>query len=207
MALEKATITNTITNDVVTVNFNPQQYALSRSNVFAEVGIPGLESPIIQFCRGNARVLTMDLFFDTYEANSDVRELIDPVTALMAIDPETHAPPVCLFSWGNLLFECIIESINKKFDMFFSSGIPARATLSVTFKEYKPPEQQALEAPEETGAVTRTHTVKQGDTLWAIAGKEYGKPTLWPKIADANGIDDPKKLQIGTVLTIPPLDS
>jgi len=33
--------------------------------------------------------------------------------------------------------------------------------------------------------------VKQGDTLAWIAGKEYGNPSEWRIIADANGIDDP----------------
>ena len=46
-------------------------------------------------------------------------------------------------------------------------------------------------------------TVVKGDTLWDIAVKYYGDGGKWKKIAEANGVTDPKKLKIGTVLEIP----
>lgn len=46
----------------------------------------------------------------------------------------------------------------------------------------------------------RTYKVVKGDTLSAI-GKKFG--VAWQKIAELNGIADPKKLQIGTVLKLP----
>lgn len=50
----------------------------------------------------------------------------------------------------------------------------------------------------------QSYTVVRGDTLWAIAGRFYGDPLQWRRIADANGITVPKLLQVGKVLTIPP---
>lgn len=50
----------------------------------------------------------------------------------------------------------------------------------------------------------RTHVVKAGETLAAIAGRFYGKANDWPKIATANGIRDPRTLRVGATLTIPP---
>lgn len=50
-----------------------------------------------------------------------------------------------------------------------------------------------------------TYTVKKGDTLWAIAKRYYNNPMRWPKIADRNGVKNPKLLQIGTRLVIPRL--
>lgn len=49
----------------------------------------------------------------------------------------------------------------------------------------------------------RTYTVKRGDTLWGISIKYYGTGVHWKRIADANGVSDPRKLQIGKVLRIP----
>jgi LysM repeat protein len=49
----------------------------------------------------------------------------------------------------------------------------------------------------------KSYTVKKGDTLWDLAVKYYGDGTQWKKIAKANGVKDPKKLQIGTKLKIP----
>lgn len=49
----------------------------------------------------------------------------------------------------------------------------------------------------------RRHTVRAGETLSAIAAIYYGTAAVWARIADANGIRDPRKLQVGQVLTIP----
>lgn len=54
-------------------------------------------------------------------------------------------------------------------------------------------------------AVPKTVTVKAGDSLWAYAVKYYGEGALWSKIAAANGITNPDRLQIGMVVSIPEL--
>lgn len=56
---------------------------------------------------------------------------------------------------------------------------------------------------ENAPAAGGSETVKKGTTLWALAVKYYGDGTKWTKISQANGGVDPKKLKIGTVLTIP----
>lgn len=48
-----------------------------------------------------------------------------------------------------------------------------------------------------------TYTVKKGDTLSGIAAKLLGDASKWTLIAQANGIKDPSKLQVGQVLKIP----
>ena len=48
----------------------------------------------------------------------------------------------------------------------------------------------------------RTYTVKKGDTLWDITCRFYGDGTKWGSIAAKNGVADPRKLQIGKVLTL-----
>ena len=45
--------------------------------------------------------------------------------------------------------------------------------------------------------------MKRGDTLSSIAAKFYRDASKWRKIADANGIRDPKNLKIGQKLRIP----
>ena len=48
----------------------------------------------------------------------------------------------------------------------------------------------------------QTYTVKKGDTLWDIACRFYGDGTKWGRIAAKNGVTNPRKLQIGKVLTL-----
>jgi len=49
------------------------------------------------------------------------------------------------------------------------------------------------------------HVVRSGDRLDNIAAKEYGDAGNWRPIAEANNLDDPRRLQPGHVLIIPPL--
>src|SRR5439155_14441149 len=113
--LEKALITNTVTGQRIPVMFNPEEYTVNRDINYAQIGVPGLSAPVIQFVHGNMQTLEMELFLDTYEshkegsralnaAGDDVRELARKVTDLMNIDPATHAPPVLLFTWSSLSF-------------------------------------------------------------------------------------------------------
>lgn len=48
-----------------------------------------------------------------------------------------------------------------------------------------------------------THTFKDGDTLWELAARHYGDPTLYPVLLQVNGIDNPRTILNGTVIVIP----
>lgn len=50
---------------------------------------------------------------------------------------------------------------------------------------------------------TDTYTIQAGDTLWDIAEKAYGDPYLWPKIFNANSIQNPDLIYSGDKLVIP----
>lgn len=214
--LAKAYLMNKKNEFRVPFLFNPNEVTIEKTNQYAETSIPGLPSSTFQFVKGGARTLTMDLFFDTYEQEKDVRGYTDMITGwdsgsmeakgLMDIDSDLHAPPICLFVWGSFIFQCIIERVTKKFTMFLPDGIPVRATLNVTLKEYKDIETQLKETKFQSADRTKTWHVKQGDTLWFIAAQEYGDPALWRPIADLNRIYNPRLLKPGMDLEIPPLE-
>jgi nucleoid-associated protein YgaU len=202
MALEKAAIKRHIPpGETIEVLFNPNEYRLNVSNQFAEVAIPGLAAPLVQFGRGNASTLSMRLFFDTYEQRTDVRLYTGKVIKLMTIDPSLHAPPVCMFVWGKLEFVGVLERADQSFTLFLPNGIPVRAALDVSFKEFFDGKKQA--GLLESADFAKRYTVQRGDTLSSIAGVEYGDHALWRLIAEENGLDDPLALQPGQVLVIP----
>lgn len=55
-----------------------------------------------------------------------------------------------------------------------------------------------------TSQISGHYTVVNGDTLWSIAQRAYDNPYKWTVIAQANKIANPRKLAVGTILTIPP---
>lgn len=209
MALEKAyiqplNVDGSPKGDRIVVLFNPAEYSIQKSNQFAETPLLGLPTPIRQFTSGGAETLTLDLFFDTYEKGEDVRTHTDKVAGLLSIDLDLHAPPTLKFIWGKLEFKCVLEQVTKKFTMFLSDGTPVRATLSVTFKEYKTLQEQL--SPKASADRTKRRILREGDSLWLMAAREYDDPAQWRPIADKNEIDNPRMLRPGVELTIPPLE-
>jgi hypothetical protein len=197
------------------VQFNPTEYTLAKGAQIAEIAIYGIDSPILQFIRGQNEKLTLDLFFDTTtngnglgDGADDVTKLTNPFYQLVKIQPKTHAPPRVRFTWGQgLSFKGIVENVQRKFTLFNPNGVPLRATLNVSFREYKTLEEQVAELNLQSADHSKTRVIQKGDTLSHIAAEEYNDPSAWRAIADANpDITNPRMLKPGAVLLIPPLD-
>ena len=197
-------------SDPIEVLFNPSQYSIDKSNQFASIAIPGRQSPIIQFVRGESETLSLDLFFDTYtyHDSEDVRNYTNRITNLLNIDGEIHAPPVCSFIWGPAgkdkpYFKGIIEKANTTFIMFLHDGTPVRARMNLTMRQYQEIESKLkLSSPDKT----KRTILKDTDSLWILAFKEYSDPSKWKEIAKINDIDDPLSLPVGKEIIIPKLD-
>lgn len=196
------------TRDDIEILYYPPEYSMEKSNTFAEISIPGLDAPYIQFIKGNAGSVTLEAFYDTYEKGTDVREYVNKLTDLMKIDPDLHAPPPLLFHWGMESanpFYCVLERVSRRFTMFREDGIPVRARISITLKEFKKglsEGERTLQSPDKT----KIYTVIEGDSLWRIAYALYGDPLLWRPIAARNKIENPRFLRAGDELIIPSLE-
>ncbi|MEP6859879.1 MAG: peptidoglycan-binding protein [Deltaproteobacteria bacterium] len=206
------------------VQFNPTELSFQKQMKYAEIAIPGLDAPLQQFVRGEAEKLTLELFFDSTDKGTglgatSVTAQTDKVFSLARINKETHAPPIVTVGWSShfpgdsLLapfagqkrnsFDGVIESINQKFTLFSPEGIPLRATVNLTIREYRKLEDQIKKLNLQSPDRTHSHTLKGGETLSAVAGEEWNRPGEWRHIADANDLDDPRRLRVGTFLTIP----
>lgn len=216
--------------DPLIVNYNPTEYTLNKGAQLAEIAIPGLDSPILQFVRGQTETLSLDLFFDTTEAGMDdsavsVTTVTDQFYQLIKIDGTTHAPPIVFFSWGMQFpgqrpyasmglgtgsqqrhgFKCVVESVRQRYTLFSPQGIPLRATLTVSLKEYKTLAEQIAEINAQSANHSNTHLVQAGETLAQISASVYNDPTQWRAIANQNNLLNPLNLTPGQMLDIPPL--
>jgi nucleoid-associated protein YgaU len=113
-----------------------------------------------------------------------------------------------LFVWGSLSIKAIVESVTQKFTLFNPTGLPLRATLSVTFREYKTLQDQLAELNLQSPDHTKRRVVRQYDTLNRIATEEYKDPHQWRLIAlnNAQVLSSFRRLVPGTVLIIPPIE-
>jgi nucleoid-associated protein YgaU len=101
-------------------------------------------------------------------------------------------------------FQCVVESVRQRFTLFDETGTPLRATLSVSLREYKTLDEQLRQIRFRSPDHTRTHVVRRGETIAAIAASAYDDPGRWRVIALHNGIEDPLALEPGRVLELPP---
>lgn len=187
--------------------FNPTEYQLQKANNFAEISIPGLETPPIQYIRGASEKLTADLLLDTSDTLEDVREkYVNNLRDLMNINDKLHAPPIVRFTWAKQTFKGVMESCNVTYLMFTPEGIPLRAKVSISLKEYRPVEVQLKETPRSSPDVEKQYVVRRGDTLSNIAAGVYRDPSVWREIARANAIRDPRTIEPGRILMLPRLE-
>lgn len=202
MSLEKASITNKNNNETIFFMFNPENYSFSKSSSFNEIAIPGRDAPIIQFSKGNVRTLNLELMFDTYETQEDVRSYTEAIENLLYIDESTQATPICIFNWGSFTFTCVVESANTKFEMFLRTGVPVRASLSLALKEYSNDKEENF-----TSSVSKNteieYTIKSQDSIQKITSQNSNNSISWKEVAAYNSIEDPINLEMGISIKIP----
>lgn len=216
--LVKATITvleGSEKGKVVAALFNPSEYSFDRSNSYKATPVPGLGAPLLQFVNGEADHLNIELLLDDFTdpqgprngkpVDAPVATRLKQLGHLLEIDRDLHAPPPVRFNWGPLEFVAVIEKIGRKVTKFRPDGTPARATVSVSFKEYRTLRQQLEDPRRESADKTKRRVVVGGDALWMIAAREYDDPREWVRIAEANDLDDPRDIAPGDWLEVPPI--
>lgn len=190
--------------------FNPTEYGLDKSATFAEIAIPGLEEPLLQFTHGASRRLNLELLLDGTKVDDpiDVAANSRDLQRLAEMLPERHAPPRVKVIWSQaLIFKAVVESVQCRFTLFSVDGKPLRARVTLALRSYRPLADQLRELNLQSPDHSKVRRVRRGDTLALIAFEAYGDATQWRTIAAANAatIADPRRLVVGSILQVPPL--
>lgn len=209
------------------IQYNPTELSFEKQAQIAEITIPGLDAPIQQFVRGNAEKLTLEIFCDTTDDGTGVNarsvtEETDKYYQLTKIIPTRHAPPTVTFywndkfpganldeKWGNQRrnsFTGVAESVRQRFTMFSVEGVPLRATVTLVLREYRTIDEQIHQINPSSPDRTHSHVLRVGETLSAVAARYYDRSGEWRRIADRNGLEDPRRLQPGQVLQVPRIE-
>lgn len=219
-------------DDAFEVLYNPESYTLSRSVQYRPPDGFSVEQPSVQFIIGGLDQLTCRLFFDTLSSGNevggsagdkqsffnnsakpaiekqiDVRNYTQRVTNLLLVHPDLHRPQKVELKWSSLQFSGYLVWCSQNFVKFNEQGMPVRAWLDCSFLEAR----SQLAAKLGTGKslnspdTTKFHTVSQGESLWSLSTEAYGQPDQWRLIADANGIENPRRLMSGETLRLPAL--
>jgi nucleoid-associated protein YgaU len=194
----------------LTALFNPEQISISKSANWRLAPASERDVPTSQFTHGEPATLSLDLLFDTYESGKDVLSYTGEIFKLTTVQAHgnLHRPPLCRLRWGTFTlddFQWVLTSLTQRFSLFLANGTPVRANLTCSFQQWRSDEEEAKLLNKQSADVAKTHTVRRGDTLSAIAAEQYEDSTLWRPIAEANRLTNPRRLTPGQVLVIPAL--
>jgi hypothetical protein len=157
----------------------------------------------------------------------DVRELTRPFWNLSENATPTRSAgglPVVRFIWGRAWnIPGVVMAVAEKLERFGHDGAPQRSWMTLRLRRVA---DSAVTNDQPSGAVTPQHEFpaaldstllgqsprvevladadgRPATRLDLIANNHLGDPFDWPLIAHASGIEDPLKIEGGTILTIP----
>lgn len=197
-----ASIQNAATGETIQAQFNPTEIRRTKGVNWAEIRIPGLNFPKLHYVAGNARTIPLRLEFDG-EGVEDLSPIVEQFERLVEKDRNTGAPPLTRFVWGPHAYEAVITNVDILMDDFREDGAPTSLVIELSLREYNEAEVivQSRSRPEEE---PQQYIIRQGDTLSSIAYQAYGDASKWRKLAEANGIINPRAIKPGTALVLPP---
>lgn len=122
---------------------------------------------------------------------------------------KTAVPVLLNFAWGTggIDLQVSLRSVTVTYVRFEgATGKPIRAEVTLKlynrFKEPKPRGNPTSGGP----PGRKAHTLDSSECLVSLATANYGRPGAWRGIATANGVDDPLRVQPGTVVYLPEPD-
>jgi hypothetical protein len=198
------------------VQYNPKEFTVQRQVEWGEHEESGQGQGALEFQKGNAMSVTMDLIFDTTCETGPARDvrakwvngllhLTTPAVQAEGGEQEEEEdklrPPKVLFSWGTFELTCVVESVNTTYLLFDGNGVPLRARCSVQLKEWT----ESAYAAATGGMRWAGNAIKlvkaRAGSLPSHLAQETRTP--WKKIAQDNNIDDPmEELQAGMDVVI-----
>ncbi|HEY4023588.1 MAG TPA: peptidase M23 [Pseudonocardiaceae bacterium] len=194
--------------------FNPATVRLTKSSRWQAVPTRAAKgAPQPQFVGTGPEVLSTKLLFDGFDSlgasGGSVAESINQLLNWTCVPPQswdspTPQPPLVTFRWGTgLSFTGFLRGVNAEYTMFEADGTPLRATADIALQ--RTPDNPKGTNPTSGGVPGRRSAVlEDADSLAGLAYREYGDAGLWRAIAEANDVEDPARVPVGTRLLVPP---
>ncbi|MGQ3014917.1 MAG: CIS tube protein [Flavobacteriales bacterium] len=119
---------------------------------------------------------------------------------------EIHQPYFVQITWGtNLSFNGRLSNMSVDYKMFSPAGATLRASVSLSFTQYKSIDLAQAEGNDQSPDMTHIITIMPGDTLPRLCEKIYGKSEYYLQVARLNKLSNFRNLEAGSQLFFPPL--
>lgn len=123
---------------------------------------------------------------------------------VLGLNKETHDTNNVTLIWGVYKMQAKVTAVSVNYILFDRIGRPLRAEVDISFTQIGDP--QTVFSKFKSPDVTKTYTVKAGDTLPLIALREYDDESFYLEIAKINNLKNYRKLEPGMTLVMPPFN-
>ncbi len=191
------------------VMFNPNTYSQKYDVEYEpRQGAGDSASPQI-FGNIKPQEYTFEFLFDGTGAVApaeDVQTTIDRfLTVTGKLEGEIHRPMYLRIVWGALVSKCVLKSAEITYTLFEPSGYPLRAKVKATFAENVDDALRVAQENKSSPDLTHSRVVREGDHLSLMCARIYGDPSYYLQVAEINGLDNYRDLEVGQTLRFPPL--
>lgn len=192
---------------------NPESYTQSVYVNYSSMQAPGTSGAGNNYSHTDPKVLRFEFLLDRTGALGNLAtgpvgvtpDIIHFKKLALEYDGEIHRPRYLKLIWGTLLFDCQLQSLEVEHKMFSPQGLPLRAVLKTSFKEYCEDTKRNAIENKSSPDLTHVRTVKEGDTLPLMAQRIYGDSRYYLEVARVNGITHFRKLKPGSEIVFPPI--
>ncbi|MGD1951216.1 MAG: hypothetical protein ACFB14_16425 [Leptolyngbyaceae cyanobacterium] len=214
--------------DTFEVMFNPESYSLQYQNKYQSYQGINTSTRSARYSLSKPTTLSLELILDNsgVVANPGIAgtlltgsALVNKVTGKNDVykrvqrflelttymDGELHQPKFLKVVWGDLTFDCRLTSVQVSYTLFNRSGQATRAKLDTQFtydiEDSKRLKQENKSSPD----LTHIRTVKSAETLPLLAEQIYGDPNYYIQLAQANQLNNFRRLKSGSKINLPPI--
>lgn len=207
---------------------NPAQFTEETNISYIQCQAPGTSGVQLQFDKIVPSDFTLDLILDAtglLEDKTPVADFTSLITSLslrpkpesiksqverlkkvMHYDGDIHGVYYLELKWGNLSFKCNITKLSITYTVFRPSGVPLRAKVQATFKQFQEDELREKTDSNHSPDLTHVRTVKAGDTLPLMTHRIYGDFSYYLEVARVNKLKNYRDLTPGMKLIFPPFN-
>ncbi|HEY1038133.1 MAG TPA: hypothetical protein VGF30_01935 [Bacteroidia bacterium] len=196
--------------DPFVVTVNPEKYSHNYSVTYNTDQAFGTAGASTKLEKMSPETVTMELLFDatgiiTGSSGNITKDIANFKTAAYNFNGEIHSPNYLKLSWGTLIFNCHLTSLEVSYTLFKPDGTPLRARANVSFQGYIDEKTLALSENKQSPDLTHIIVFKGGDTLPNLCYATYGDANYYREVAKANNITHYRNILPGTKLFFPPI--
>ncbi len=192
------------------VQFNPNAYTRSYEVEFENQAGAGNTTGSAKFKRYKSQDCTLEFTLDGTGVSGEPLDVEERVQAFLKVtvqmNGDIHRPHFLVVSWGKLVLKCVLKSVNVNYTLFKPNGHPLRAKISAVFTQSIDEQLRTREEGKSSPDLTHLWRIQRGETLPAVAHRQYGDEQLYVEVARYNDLDHLRAFVAGQSLRLPPKD-